>query len=97
MARKPAWVLSATAHSTACTSTKMMLALPSPVLRELKKLSVEVVRQESEKSPMARKVHASFTKFQAVVRLNSAVELDYYRHGGILQRVLRQFLREGLA
>jgi aconitate hydratase len=29
--------------------------------------------------------------FQAVVRLNSAVELDYYRHGGILQRVLRQF------
>jgi aconitate hydratase len=36
------------------------------------------------------------TVFPAVVRLNSAVELDYYRHGGILQRVLRQFLREGL-
>jgi aconitate hydratase len=35
------------------------------------------------------------TVFPAVVRLNSAVELDYYRHGGILQRVLRQFLREG--
>jgi aconitate hydratase len=32
------------------------------------------------------------TAFPAVVRLNSAVELDYYRHGGILQRVLRQFL-----
>ncbi len=31
------------------------------------------------------------TVFLAVVRLNSAVELDYYRHGGILQRVLRQF------
>jgi aconitate hydratase len=30
--------------------------------------------------------------FPAVVRLNSAVELDYYRHGGILQRVLRQFM-----
>ncbi len=30
--------------------------------------------------------------FQAVARLNSQVELDYYRHGGILQRVLRQFL-----
>ena len=29
--------------------------------------------------------------FPAVVKLNSAVELDYYRHGGILQRVLRQF------
>ena len=36
------------------------------------------------------------TVFPATVRLNSAVELDYYRHGGILQRVLRQFLREGL-
>jgi len=44
-----------------------MLPLPGPVLRELKKLAVEVVRQESEKSPMARKVHASFTKFQALV------------------------------
>jgi len=31
--------------------------------------------------------------FPAVVRLNSAVELDYYRHGGILQRVLRMFLK----
>jgi aconitate hydratase len=34
------------------------------------------------------------TVFPAVVRLNSAVELDYYRNGGILQRVLRQFLKE---
>jgi len=33
--------------------------------------------------------------FEAVVRLNSAVELDYYRHGGILQRVLRQFASDG--
>ncbi|HXW96511.1 MAG TPA: aconitate hydratase AcnA, partial [Gemmatimonadales bacterium] len=32
------------------------------------------------------------TTFPAIVRLNSAVELDYYRHGGILQRVLRMFL-----
>ncbi len=32
------------------------------------------------------------TQFQAVVRLNSEVEIDYYRHGGILQRVLRHFL-----
>jgi aconitate hydratase len=31
------------------------------------------------------------TSFPAVVRLNSPVELDYYRHGGILQRVLRMF------
>ena len=40
---------------------------PVPMLRELKKFAAEVVRDESEKSPMARKVHASFTKFQALV------------------------------
>ena len=44
-----------------------VLPLPVPVLRDLKKLSAEVVREESEKTPMARKVHASFTKFQALV------------------------------
>jgi TRAP-type mannitol/chloroaromatic compound transport system substrate-binding protein len=44
-----------------------LVQLPAPVLRELKKLSVEVVREHSEKTPMARKVHASFTRFQARV------------------------------
>jgi TRAP-type mannitol/chloroaromatic compound transport system substrate-binding protein len=44
-----------------------ILQLPAPVLRDLKKLAAEVVREESEKTPMARKVHASFTKFQALV------------------------------
>ena len=44
-----------------------ILQLPVPVLGDLKKLSAEVVREESEKTPMARKVHASFTKFRALV------------------------------
>ena len=44
-----------------------ILQLPVPVLRDLKKLAAEVVREESEKTPMAKKVHASFTKFQALV------------------------------
>jgi len=44
-----------------------VLPLPVPVLRDLKKLSAEVIREQSEKTPMARKVHASFTKFQALV------------------------------
>jgi len=44
-----------------------ILQFPAPLLRDLKKLAAEVVREESEKSPMARKVHASFTKFQALV------------------------------
>ena len=44
-----------------------VLRLPGPVLRDLKTLSTEVLREESEKTTMARKVHASFTKFQALV------------------------------
>src|SRR5262249_34968074 len=44
-----------------------ILQLPTPVLRDLKKLAAEVIKEESEKSPMAKKVNASFTKFQAWV------------------------------
>ena len=43
------------------------LAFPTPVLHGLRKLAIDVVREESEKTPMARKVHASYTKFQALV------------------------------
>ena len=42
-----------------------VLPLPAPVLRDLKQLAAEVVKEESEKSPMAKRVHASYTKFQA--------------------------------
>jgi len=44
-----------------------VLQLPVPVLRDLKKLAAEVVKEQSEKTPMARKVHASFARFQALV------------------------------
>jgi TRAP-type mannitol/chloroaromatic compound transport system substrate-binding protein len=44
-----------------------VLQTPAPVLRDLKKLAADVIREESEKTPMARKVHASYTKFQALV------------------------------
>ena len=41
-----------------------LVQFPAPALRDLKKLATEVIREQSETSPMARKVHASFTKFQ---------------------------------
>jgi len=44
-----------------------IIQLPAPALRELKKLAAEVLREESEKTPMTRKVHGSFAKFQALV------------------------------
>jgi aconitate hydratase len=33
-------------------------------------------------------------RFEAIARIDTPVELDYYRHGGILQFVLRQILRQ---
>ena len=33
-------------------------------------------------------------EFQALVRFDSEIDVDYYRHGGILQMVLRQKLKE---
>jgi TRAP-type mannitol/chloroaromatic compound transport system substrate-binding protein len=44
-----------------------ILQLPTPVLRDLKKLAIEVNREESEKSPMAKRAYASYTKFQSLV------------------------------
>jgi TRAP-type mannitol/chloroaromatic compound transport system substrate-binding protein len=44
-----------------------VVQLPAPVLKDLKKLAADVMKEESEKSPMAKKVYASFTKFQALV------------------------------
>ena len=32
-------------------------------------------------------------EFEATVRIDTPVELDYYRNGGILQTVLRKLLR----
>jgi aconitate hydratase len=33
---------------------------------------------------------SSDVTFEAVVRLDGAIEVDYYRHGGILPAVLRR-------
>lgn len=33
-------------------------------------------------------------EFDVIARLDSLIEIEYYRHGGILQYVLRQFLEE---
>ena len=44
-----------------------IVQFPASVLRDLKKLSNDVIKEESEKTPLAKKVHASFTKFQALV------------------------------
>jgi TRAP-type mannitol/chloroaromatic compound transport system substrate-binding protein len=42
-----------------------IVPFPAQVMKELKKLSVDVNREESERSPIARKVYESYNKFQA--------------------------------
>jgi aconitate hydratase len=34
------------------------------------------------------------TEFSTVLRLDSAVEIEYYRHGGILPYVIRQMIEK---
>jgi aconitate hydratase len=41
---------------------------------------------------IARKEDGHEITFEAIVRMDSKIEIEYYRHGGILQYVLRQFL-----
>ena len=43
---------------------------------------------------VAKKENGSEIRFQAIARLDSKIEIEYYRNGGILQYVLRQFLKK---
>ncbi len=46
-------------------------------------------------SVKARKDDGDEVTFEAVCRIDSAIEVEYLRHGGILQYVLRQVMAEG--
>jgi aconitate hydratase len=41
----------------------------------------------------ARRDDGSEVSFKAIVRIDTPIEVEYYRHGGVLQYVLRQILR----
>lgn len=51
----------------------------------------------SEVTVRAEKADGTEVTFKAIVRIDSPVEVDYYRHGGILQLVLRRVLAESKA
>jgi aconitate hydratase len=40
----------------------------------------------------ATRADGSLTRFDAIVRIDAPAEVEYFRHGGILQMVLRQLL-----
>jgi len=55
-----------------------ILPFPAAAMKDLKKLSDEVNREESEKTPMARKVYASYTKYQASIHDFSRISEGAY-------------------
>jgi TRAP-type mannitol/chloroaromatic compound transport system substrate-binding protein len=58
-----------------------VLPLPAAVLRGLKKVAVDVIQEHAEKSSLASKVHASFTRFQALVGAwDPVAEGAYHKH-----------------
>jgi len=60
-------------------------------------ISVEIDENVTPNSPVkvtAVDEEGKTTEFTAIARFDSPVEIDYYRHGGILQMVLRQKVAE---
>ncbi|RXK19142.1 aconitate hydratase AcnA [Macrococcus sp. DPC7161] len=54
----------------------------------------ELVKPRDLVKVTATKTDGSVVEFEAIARFDSEVELDYYRHGGILQMVLRNKLAQ---
>jgi aconitate hydratase len=52
----------------------------------------EDLRPLKEMEVIAKKEDGAEIKFNAISRMDSQIEIEYYRNGGILQYVLRQFL-----
>jgi aconitate hydratase len=53
-----------------------------------------MVKPLQEVTVVATREDGTAIQFNAIARLDSAIEIEYYRHGGILQYVLRQFLEK---
>ena len=52
------------------------------------------IKPLKEVQVIAKNEDGTEIKFDAIARLDSNIEIEYYRHGGILQYVLRQFLEK---
>ncbi len=52
------------------------------------------IKPLKEVNVIAKKEDGTEIKFNAIARMDSLIEIEYYRNGGILQYVLRQFLEK---
>jgi aconitate hydratase len=52
------------------------------------------IKPLQEMQVIAKKEDGKEIKFNAIARMDSQIEIEYYKNGGILQYVLRQFLHK---
>jgi len=53
----------------------------------------EIEQPKQEVTIKAKKYDGSVVTFKAIARLDTPIDISYYRNGGILQTVLRQLLK----
>ena len=56
------------------------------------KFTITGITELNDSTPRTVKVEAGDTEFEATVRIDTPGEADYYRHGGIMQYVLRSLI-----
>ncbi len=57
-------------------------------------LGITDLQPRKEVTVIARDEHGNEKRFTAIARIDTPVEVEYYRHGGILQMVLRQMAKQ---
>jgi aconitate hydratase len=50
------------------------------------------IRPQQDATLVIRRADGTATRVQVLLRIDTAIEVDYYRHGGILPFVLRELL-----
>jgi aconitate hydratase len=53
---------------------------------------IDIVGVDVTALPATVSVRADDVEFEAIVRIDTPMELDYYHHGGILPRVVRSLV-----
>ncbi len=77
------------------TESRETLGLTGEEFYSIEGLSNDI-RPKSEVTVVARSAEGKGEekRFKAVVRIDTPIEIDYYRNGGILQTVLRQLMKQ---
>jgi aconitate hydratase len=73
--------------------TRETLGLDGSEVYEVRGLD-DSLRPGQELTVRARRADGQLVEFRTVARVDSIVEVDYLKHGGILQMVLRNLMKQ---